>query len=354
MKAQLRKQLLTLSLLAPVAACFVAAPVSAAIRTITRAPVVNALQLNADSGVAPGSQLQFTVEGTPRGRANVRIGQSNIVVPLRETSSGVYRGTHTVRRADRIDPNEMLRASITAGQLTTTANYTFPPSFIAQFDNNAQQQAQATAPRIARFVANPSANLEPGTDIRFVLNGVPGGTASVNIPGTARNVPLREMRPGVYRGSYTIRRQDNPNNLNSAAATLRSGDQVVTANLTEPLMASTQSMGAAPMTALPLQVLSPGNNAAIDGNQFQLQGRTAPGASVTVKVDAIAPVFGNRMSVAQPVVNQTVQADANGNFTINMAQRALPIPGTRYEVTLTANQGNQTAESRLVLFQRQG
>ena len=351
MKTQFRHHLLALSLLAPAMLALPASAQTTVTRNVARAPVVNALQLNADTGLAAGSQLQFTVEGTPRGKASVVVGGSNIVVPLRETSAGVYRGTHTVRRADRIDANGLMQARITAGQYTTTTKYTYPASFIAWQNNASNPVQQAEAPRINRFEANARGPLQAGTEVRFVLRGAPGGEASVNIPGVARNVALEESerRSGVYRGSYTIRSQDNVASLNSAAATLRAANQVVTANLTEPLAASTQSMGAAPMT---IAVTSPGNNASIDGGQLVLQGRTAPNATVNVKVDTIAPVVGNRLSVAQPGGTQTVQADANGNFTVNLAQRALPSPGTRHEVTLTANQNGQTAESKITLHQR--
>jgi hypothetical protein len=49
-----------------------------------------------------------------------------------------------------------------------------------------------------------------------------------------------------------------------------------------------------------------------------------------------------------------VQADRNGNFSVNVTPRGLPIPGTRYDVRLTATSGSQTAEERLTLIQRQG
>jgi len=350
MKQQFRHHLLALSLLAPAMAALPAAAQTTVTRNVARAPVVNALQLNADSGLAAGSQLQFTVEGTPRGRASVVVGGSNIVVPLRETSAGVYRGTHTVRRSDQIDANGLMSARITAGQYTTTTRYTYPASFIAWQNNQNAPVQQAAAPRINRFEADARGPLEPGTEVRFVLHGAPGGQASLNIPGIARDVALTENRPGVYRGSYTIRRQDNVEGLKSAAATLRSNNQVVTANLTEPFDTPTRTtMGAAPMT---LSVTSPGNNASVDGGNLVLQGRTAPNATVSAKVDTIAPVVGNRLSVAQPGGTQTVQADGNGYFTINLAQRSLPIPGTRHEVTLTANQNGQTAESHLTLHQR--
>ena len=356
MRAKLNHTVIALALLAPVAYSVPAA----AQTTVTRTPAVSALQLSADSGLAPGSQLQFTVRGTPRARTSVRINDSNIIVPLRETSAGVYQGTHTVRASDRIDANGLLRASVTSGQYTSTTNYTFPASFVAWAANNnpqqPPQQQQAAAPRIDRFSALADGALEPGSQVRFMLNGVAGGSAVMNIPGVARNIALEEQRPGVYRGSYTVRRQDNTAGFSSAAATLKVGNQSVSSNLTEPLEARggpppTNSMGAAPMTALQPTITSHTNNGTVDASTTEVRGRTAPNATVRVRVDAVPPVIGQRLGVAQQLVSETVQADANGNFSFNFQPR-FPIPGTRYELSMTANSGSQSAESKLTLSQR--
>jgi hypothetical protein len=61
------------------------------------------------------------------------------------------------------------------------------------------------------------------------------------------------------------------------------------------------------------------------------------------------------VGVTQPVADQSVQADREGYFAVALAPRGgLPIPGTRYDVHVTATSGSQTAEERLTLLQRQG
>ncbi|HSV46004.1 MAG TPA: hypothetical protein VLJ58_09455 [Ramlibacter sp.] len=451
MKAQqLRSTAAALCLLLPVSAAFVATPAAAQKRVAAvPTPEIDSLQINADEGLAPGSELEFTLEGTPRGQARVRIVKHNINLVLKETARGVYTASYIVRRNVKIDPASPIRASLSIGNKSASANYTFPSSFAPPPVAVAPPQPPQAppAPRIERFFAEPVARLEPGTELRFRLAGVPGANASFEIPGVVANVPMREARPGFYEGWYTLRRQDNINPSAPIVATLRMGDRVTTAALNRPLVRDNDaptignllprqgesvpaggpttisgsfddaggrgvdprsvrivisgrdvtpdarispqqfsyrgplppgrhtvevtardaagnsaqkswtfdvggsSMGAAP--ALPLQLLSPGNNASIDSGDVRVRGRTAPGAMVRVKVEAISPVFGNRASVAQPVVTETVRADANGDFSFSFgAQRVLPIPGTRFEVSVTADQGGQTAESKLVLFQR--
>lgn len=324
-------------------------PVAAQAQTTSQAPQVYGLQVSADDGVQPGSALQFRVEGTPRGRAAVRL-NDRLVIALRETTPGVYRGSYTVKRNDAIDANGLLRASLTRGNRVTTQNYTFPPSMIAQ----AAPPAVATGtPHIESFAVRHAGALEPGAQLNFVLRGAPGGTAAITIPGVARDLALTERRPGVYRGSYTVRRQDNPAAFASTAATLRVGNQLLNTALTEPMAAggpSANVMGAA--GPLPFAVYSHGNNTVIDTGPQQLRGRTTPYATVRVRIDAVPPLVGQRLGVAQQLMNDTVQADAQGNFAVNFDPRALPLPGTRYEVNFSVASGTQNAESKLVLVQR--
>jgi hypothetical protein len=56
------------------------------------------------------------------------------------------------------------------------------------------------------------------------------------------------------------------------------------------------------------------------------------------------------------VFDETVQADRNGVFSaaVQPRGRAGTLPGTRFEVRVTASSGNQAAEERITLVQREG
>jgi hypothetical protein len=250
MKKYLLSQVAALCLLAPAVCALAVLPATAATRPATRG-----LEVNADNGVAPGSQLRLMLEATPGGEATARIPGPNVVVPLKEIAPGQYSGRYTVRPGDRIDPAAVIRVSFTVANQTAVANYTFPPSFQAPVAT-----ARAPAPvftpapvtvlppivvqaapppplRIERFALAPVGRAEPGTELLFQLNGMPGATASFDIPGIASNLPMRELRPGVYEGTYTIRRQDNLGAAGLVTATLRASDnRVTTATLRQPLV----------------------------------------------------------------------------------------------------------------------
>ena len=110
----------------------------------------------------------------------------------------------------------------------------------------------------------------------------------------------------------------------------------------------------APAAPLSLQVLSPAAGTTVESSSVLVQGRTTPFATVHAQVHAIAPAPAGRASVALPVTQQSVQADANGNFSFGLGAQAVP-PGARLDVQLGASQGAQsTPVQRLELYQRQG
>jgi hypothetical protein len=71
-----------------------------------------------------------------------------------------------------------------------------------------------------------------------------------------------------------------------------------------------------------------------------------------MKVDSVAPVAG-LFNLSQELPAQSAQADADGNFAFTFSP-GLPIPGTRYEISIASTSGGVTSEAKLTLHQRQG
>lgn len=448
MKAHIRHQVASLFFLLPVVAA-VGALMPAMVMAQTAMPEVRSLQVNSDGGLSSGADLEFTVEATPRGQASLRIRGVQRNIPLKEVSRGVYRGEYTVRRQDRIAETSLIRATIKVRNRSAAADYSFPAGFSGSPVAVAPPAVAGPPPavlKIDRFAVAPVEKIEPGAELRFMLNGMPGATATFDIPGVMDNVAMRETRPGVYEGSYTIRRLDNLAPSRPIVARLRMGDKVVTSTLAQPLTTDAKApvlrnlspregevvasnaatsvsasfddaggvgvdpksvrillsgrnvtaesnitaqffsyrgalppgrytvdvsakdlvgntmnkvwvfdvagaAAAAVFTTVPLQVTSHANNTAVEGNSTTVRGKTAPGATVDVKVHAIAPIAG-LFGVAQDVLSERVQADGAGNFSFSFSPR-LPLPGTRYEIAMTARKAELATESRLELFQKQ-
>lgn len=154
--------------------------------------------------LSPGAALTFTVEGTPRAKASVRIGTIARTIPLKEVSRGIYEGSYTIRRTDKIAANNTIRATLRSRGLSATDSIRIPGYTSVVTAPAVQPVAGITA-----FNVTPISKIEPGADLKFAMTGAPGGNATFSIDGVAKDIPMREVRSGQYEGSYTIRRLDN-------------------------------------------------------------------------------------------------------------------------------------------------
>src|SRR4051812_47745770 len=75
-------------------------------------------------------------------------------------------------------------------------------------DAAAKKKAAAPAPVIDNFNVDPANEVAPGTEIGLFVNGTPKGKATVRITGLSHTITLNEVEPGVYEGSYTVRKTD--------------------------------------------------------------------------------------------------------------------------------------------------
>ncbi|TWO73300.1 hypothetical protein FN976_00165 [Caenimonas sedimenti] len=379
MKAKLRPHVAALLLLIPGAATLTALPAAAQQRAVVGAPAIQSIALNADDGLSPGSVLQFNVQGTPDARnASVTLAGSNITVPLSQERPGSYRGTYTVRRADRIDPTKVMQARLQYGNQTITRSFTYPPGFQAlamgapaertrdvprdqrapSITNltpaNADKLGERGRVHISATLGDEGSGVDPAS-VRLRVNGL-DVTSEARV--SPNEVNYREnLPPG--RHSVEVRVKDVAGNMTTkswgfdvldrdeAREGGRDRDQARDRDR-DGRDRDRMSGG-----SIPLRVTSPDNGGVLDANRnLFVEGRTAPGATVRVQVEAVSSV-GGVLGLSQPVADQTVRADRDGHFVVSIRPSALPLPGTRFEVRLTANDGNQTAEERITVHQRQ-
>ena len=406
------------------------------------APQITNLSVDTSDALAPGSDINFTLEGTAKAQATVRLSGVAKNILLREVDPGVYEGSYTLSRRDRLTTPTTVKATLRGrkGSAVTTR------TLVAAAPSTAPAVAApvASVPVIERFTVSPIARIEPGAELRFVTAGTAGGRAAFSIEGVARDIPMREVRPGRYEGAYTIRRDDNfPPTLNivgtldvsgklaqsklnqallvdarppsirnlaprnneavegnnvTVSATfddsggvgvdprtvrlivggqdvsrnasitpqfvtwrgdLRSGPNTIELTAADSagnavrqnwVIVVGANQGSAPTVGLPLEITSHANNAQVSNGVVEVRGRTAPDAKVDVQVQAITSVAGF-YGINHQAFSQSIRSDAQGNFVFSF-QPQLPVPGTRYEITVTASRGEMTRESKLVLFQQ--
>lgn len=383
-RPSLRSTVAAMLLLAPVAASFVAQPAFAQARTAQ--PAIAKMSINSDAGLSPGATLRVQVSATPNARsASVTLGDSGVTVPLQQQSAGNYAGSYVVRRSDRIDPMQLMTARVAYGDRTITRQFNFPAGFQALAMGNAPQsqpQAQAQPPRYDRRAGRDEhspdiTDLTPsngdrvgdrgrthiaarlgdegsGIDVDSVRLRINGRDVTNDARVSSDEIHYRaDLEPGRYTAEVFAR--DRAGNSTRKAWTFdvvpggdRYGDD---RRDRDHDRADRERYGSGPF---PLEVTNYQNNAVVDVNgNVAIRGRTAPFANVRIEVQSVANIAGV-LGVTQPVTDQTVQADRDGHFSVLVTPRGLPMPGTRYDVRLTATSGDRTAEERLTLFQRQG
>ena len=306
--------------------------------------------------------LRVQVVATPNARsASVTLGDSGVTVPLHQQAPGTYNGSYVVRRADRIDPMQLMTARVAYGERGSSRQFNFPAGFQALAMGNAPQRAPAEQ-RVARDERSPDiTDLTPGNGDRLADNG-----------RTRISARLSDQGSGIDRDSVRVRinGRDVSDEARIAGDEVRYRADLAPGRYTAEVFVrdragnSTRKAWTFDVTPdqdrygaagpFPLQVTNYEDNAVVAANgSLAIHGRSAPFANVRVEVQSKTNA-GGVLGVTQPVADQTVQADREGRFGVLITPRGLPVPGTRYDEHLTATSGDRTAEERLTLVQRQG
>ena len=193
--------------------------------TAAGAPRIDGFDVEAVRQLSAGNELQFTLYGSPGGTASVRIGGATGNLIMDEVESGVYEGTYTIDRRDRITNDSTATANLRVGN--QVASSVLDDSLVAGTAARwpGGSVSGSTAPRIDRFEVDPPNRLVPGAELFFTLAGSPGGNASVRIDGVKGKLSLEEVRAGVYEGSYTVRSRDRIAVNTVVTGNLRLGSQ---------------------------------------------------------------------------------------------------------------------------------
>ncbi len=205
------------------------------------APRIDGFDVEPASRLTAGNDLIFTLYGSPGGTAAVRINGVVDRFPLEEVEAGVYEGTYTIKRRDRITAEAMVTANLRVGNRIATdiLDESLLAGAVSRSDAKRAADAAALAaiPRINRFEVDPVSRLNSGTDLFFSLSGSPGGKASVRINGVKGKLSMEEVAAGVYEGTYTIKDRDRISANSVTTATLRRSDREASAILGQSLLA---------------------------------------------------------------------------------------------------------------------
>jgi len=318
------------------------------------ASVADALEIirfdaNRVQDLSPGTDVTFRLEGTPQATAMVTISGLRQPITLRETDTGLYEGSYTIRTGDRLPSNPDVRATLRQGNRTSTARLVEPLVTLAQGPASRSTQGLASRPHIQRFTMEP-ARIEPGTELVLTLEGTPSATATFTIRNVARDLPMTERQSGVYEGRYTVRQQD-AFAANNVTATLEANGQVERTQLAAQMGTGSAPARSPRQASFPLEVTSPQPMAEVHKGPIEVKGRSAPNLPLNVHVEATNALSG-LLGGKQSILSSTVTTDESGNFSFRFEPPTLTMPGTRYEVNISGNVAGQEKNKQLTLVQR--
>jgi len=203
------------------------------------APTIGGFDVAQVRRLVAGTELNFTLYGTPGGIAIISIPGATSRLLLEEVDTGLYQGTYTIKTRDKIAANARVTVNLRLGN--QVASMVLDEPLIAPAAKTAAQRkaeaAAGAAPRIDRFDVVPN-QLVSGSDLHFTLHGTPGARASVRIAGAQGRIFLEETRSGIYEGIYTIKTVDRITPDSRTTAILRAGDHRARAVLGKSLLAS--------------------------------------------------------------------------------------------------------------------
>ncbi len=209
----------------------------------TTAPRIGGFDVKQVRKLVPGTELDFTLYGTPGGIAIISIPGATGRLLMEEVETGFYEGIYTIKTKDRIATNSLATANLRVGN--QVASVILDEYLIADSRTPAQLRAEAAAAdatlRIDRFEVVPN-QLVAGSELGFTLYGTPRAKASIKIKGVAGRIFLDETRDGVYEGLYTIKTSDRIAPDSRVVANLRLGTQRSSAVLGKSLLATSTTV----------------------------------------------------------------------------------------------------------------
>lgn len=203
------------------------------------APRIGGFDVKQVRKLTAGTELNFTLYGTPGGIAIISIPGATGRLLLEERETGFYEGIYTIKTADRIATGSQVTANLRVGN--QVASMVLDEYLVV---STAKPSASGGNTRIDRFEVTPN-QLVPGSDLGFTLYGTPGAKASIRIAGVKGRTFLDETQSGVYEGVYTIKSDDRIASNSKVTANLRLGDSRSSAVLDKPLLSNAANRRAA-------------------------------------------------------------------------------------------------------------
>lgn len=163
---------------------------------------------------------------------------------------------------------------------------------------------------ISKIAHDATGNLEEFDTLTVELWGAGGGRAWFELEGFKENIPMKEIAPGHYRGSYLVQPGDS-RIQNTLVGYLQKGDRVDKLAADKPVRLFAN--------IFKVKVISPEPGSQINDGAFQVKGRTRPNSEVAavIRVTLNENTPPPKTTADEGDGQEKGKADAQGFFTIN-------------------------------------
>lgn len=179
---------------------------------------------------------------------------------------------------------------------------------------------------VRKLTHDAGGRVEAGDVITVRLEGQAGAQASFSV-GRNKDLPMREESPGVYVGTYTVRKGEDLSNAPVVATLTISPSESYSIESEKRINAIASALD-------PPVIMSPIEGSTVSGD-FAVTGKSAANTKVRVKVEYATTVLG-ALQLTGVLGEQVVQTDANGNFATNAFRLDTLVQGSNTQYTITA------------------
>lgn len=206
------------------------------------------------------------------------------------------------------------------------------------------------------------------------IKATPGVNASILLLADKyiiRETTAREISPGIYQA--TIDFDSNTEIVEGLImARLQHGRQVVYKAENTPFSVTRVSpegtciMGGSQLIprcnfttfvpelgSIPLSFTSHSDGEKVDGKDLIIRGETRPNAKVSIRVSTFLPLMGDAVKLeGETLVNKTITADREGNFSFTIPQGNKTVSGLKYDIDAIAMVEDRTSRSVKLILQK--
>ncbi len=198
-------------------------------------PYISGFHVDEVRRLRPGVELNFGLAGTPGGWATLHIQGATRNLTLMETEPGHYEGVYTINARDKIAARSPVTANLRVGNQVTSEVLT--ESLQTGVGYHPASGSAGPAPVISQFSVAQEQDLSAGNELRFFVQGSPGGKVDLSIGGMRGKFFLSEVTSGEYSGTYTIRSRDRISATSPVVANLHLGQRSISSTLRQSLLA---------------------------------------------------------------------------------------------------------------------